>query len=254
MNEKFDDKFGSIATKVSAATKQQLERILEQMGMNYYQWFQLMAEVTIRIADDRHNLSEQMAKMIQMFQLVPGWKDPVTFCDPNAPAEIQTAIYIVKQQGHKGLKPVKLERGWFDGIWKQTENVQDIVEYIINVCMPTSYKWLRQHMVDLDCTRVFECLMLMADAATINRMDEEIAQMFRDNQRHDYGGVIEYGNRTKQRKHRTPDSLANSQMKIQFDDFDREAADYEVGETEGEHHADRSDMPLGDVKPFTEEP
>ena len=228
MNEKFDDKFGSIATKVSAESKQQLERILEQMGMNYYQWFQLMAEVTIRIADDRHNLSEQMAKMIQMFQLVPGWKDPVSFCDPNAPAELEAAVYMVKQQGHKGLKPVMVERGWFDGIWKQTENVQDIVEYIINQCMPTSYKWLRQHMAELECNRVFECLMLMADAATIHHMDEEIAQMFSDNSRHDYGGVIEWGNRTKQRKHRTPDSLANAQQRIMFDDFDRETADREA--------------------------
>ena len=242
MNEKFDDKFGSIATKVSAESKQQLERILEQMGMNYYQWFQLMAEVTIRIADDRHNLSEQMAKMIQMFQLVPGWKDPVSFCDPNAPAELEAAVYMVKQQGHKGLKPVMVERGWFDGIWKQTENVQDIVEYIINQCMPTSYKWLRQHMAELECNRVFECLMLMADAATIHHMDEEIAQMFSDNSRHDYGGVIEWGNRTKQRKHRTPDSLANAQQRIVFDDFDRETADCEAfGIDPGEYIDDLED-------------
>ena len=228
MNEKFDDKFGSIATKVSAESKQQLERILEQMGMNYYQWFQLMAEVTIRIADDRHNLSEQMAKMIQMFQLVPGWKDPVSFCDPNAPAELEAAVYMVKQQGHKGLKPIMVERGWFDGIWKQTENVQDIVEYIINQCMPTSYKWLRQHMAELECNRVFECLMLMADAATMNRLDEEIAQMFGDNQRSEYGNAVIYGQKYKRKPHRTPDSLANSQQSIHFDDFDRETGEGEA--------------------------
>ena len=217
MSERFDEKFGSIATKVSAESKRQLDIILEQMGMNYYQWFQLMAEVTIRIADDRHNLSEQMAKMIQMFQLVPGWKDPCTFCDPNAPAELRAAVYMVQQQGKKGLKPVLAERGWFDGIWRQTENVKDIVEYVIGECMPTSYKWLRQHMVELECTSVFECLMMMADAATVTKLDEEIAQMFGDNMRHDYGKPIEYGKRTKRVKHRTPDSLANSQQKINFE-------------------------------------
>lgn len=217
MSEKFDEKFGSIATKISTESKRQLEVILENMGMNYYQWFQLMAEVTIRIADDRHNLSEKMAKMIQMFQLIPGWKDPVTFCDPNSPAELQAAVYIVSQQGKKGVKPVLCERDWFDGIWKQTENVKDIVEYIISQSMPTSYKWLRQHMVELECSSVFECLMLMADAATTVNLSEEIAQMFGDNQRHDYGKPVEYGKRTKRVKHRTPDSLANSQQKIEFE-------------------------------------
>lgn len=217
MSEKFDEKFGSIATKVSAESKRQLDVILDKMGMNYYQWFQLMAEVTIRIADDRHNLSEQMAKMIQMFQLVPGWKDPATFCDPNASAELRAAVYMIQQQGKKGLKPILCERGWFDGIWRQTENVKDIVEYVISECMPTSYKWLRQHMVELECSSVFECLMTMADAATVVKLDEEIAQMFGDNNRHDYGKPVEYGKRTRRVKHRTPDSLANSQQSIDFD-------------------------------------
>ena len=224
-NNNFDEKFGSIATKVSAESKQQLNRILERMGMNYYEWFQLMAEVTIRIADDRHHLSEQMSKMIQMFQMVPGWKNPCSFCDPNAPAEVRAAVYLVQQEAKKGLKPVLCERGWFDGIWSQTENVADIVEYIIEQCMPTSYKWLRQHMAELECNRVFECLMLMADAATLNRLDEEIAQMFGDNQRSEYGGAVVYGQKYKRKPHRTPDSLANSQQTIHFDDFDRETGE-----------------------------
>lgn len=211
MNE---EKFENISTKVSAESKRQLDRILEQMGMNYYQWFQLMAEVTIRIADDRHNLSAEMAKMIQMFQLIPGWKDPCTFCDPNAVSQLRAAIYMVQQDGRKGLKPVMLERGWFDGIWQQTENVQDIVEYIIHQCMPTSYKWLHQHMSELDCSRVFECLMIMADAAALNHMDEEIAEMFGDNCRHDNGRRVLYSSNTRRVRHRTPDSLANSQPSL----------------------------------------
>lgn len=234
--ESFDDKFGSVATKISAKSKQQLDRILERMGMNYYQWFQLMAEVTIRIADDRHNLSSHMAKLIQMFQLVPGWKDPCSFCDPNAPAELRAAVYLVQQDAKKGLKPVLCERGWFDGIWKQTENVQDIVEYIIEQCMPTSYKWLRQHMAELECNRVFECLMTMADAATINRLDEEIAQMFCDNQRSEFGSAIVYGQKYKRKPHRTPDSLAISEQTIHFDDIDHDAPAPDLEDWEGEQH------------------
>ena len=250
-----DEKFGSIATKVSAESKRQLEQILKRMGMNYYEWFQLMAEVTIRIADDRHNLSEQMAKMIQMFSLVPGWKNPATFCDPNAPCEVRAAVYMVQQQGKKGLKPVMTERGWLDGIWNQTENVQDIVEYVIEQCMPTSYKWLRQHMTALECNRVFECLMLMADAATTTKLDDEIAQMFGDDQRSEFGKEIIYGARTKGYKHRTPDSLANSQQQLQFDDIDHEAA-AAFDDWEGERRGDLADAVVDAIgtKPFDQEP
>lgn len=249
----FDDKFGTIATKVSAESKQQLDRIIERMGMNYYQWFQLMAEVTIRIADDRHNLSEQMAKLIQMFQLVPGWKDPCSFCDPNAPAEIRAAVYLVQQEAKGGLKPVLCERGWFDGIWNQTENVQDIVEYIIEKCMPTSYKWLRQHMHDLNCNRVFECLMLMADAATMNKLDEEIAQLFNDNQRHDYGNAVVYGQKYKRKPHLTPDSLTHQEQTIHFEDFDRATGDGPAYGTWNGDSADEIEDAIGS-KPFDQEP
>lgn len=240
-----DNKYENISTKVSAESKRQLDRILERMGMNYYQWFQLMAEVTIRISDDRHNLSEQMAKMIQMFQLVPGWKDPCTFCDPTSPAEIRAAVYLIQQENRKGLKPVLVERGWFDGIWKQTENVQDIIEFMLNQCMPTSYKWLRQHMTELGCNRFFEYLLRMADDAIHAKFDDEIAQMFGDNQRHDFGQEIVYGNKYVRKQHRTPDSLANSQQYIIFDDDDRELADYEAKEWEGEHRQTDFEPPAG---------
>ena len=102
-----DNKFVSIATKVSKEQMHKLEVVLKRLGTNIYDWFQRMAEVTIRMADDRHNLSEKMSKIIQMFELVPGWKDPVTFFDPNAECEVDGAVYFVKQKGKKGLKVVK---------------------------------------------------------------------------------------------------------------------------------------------------
>ena len=52
---------------------------------------------------------------------------------------------------------------------------------------------------------------------------------------HDFGKRIEYEKKFKRKPHRTPDSLANSQQRIVFDDFDREIADYEAKDWEGEH-------------------
>lgn len=247
-----NNKYETIATKIGHEQKKQLDLILKRLGMNYYGWFQLMAEVTIRIADDRHNLSEMISKMIQMFQLVPGWKDPVTFCDPKAKSDIHSALYFVSQEGKQGLKPILTQRDWFAGMWTQTENVQDITEYVIEQCMPTSYKWLRQRMVELDCNRVFECLLRMADDATAERMNSEIAAMFGDNHRHDWGRDIEYGKRYKRVKRRTPDSLANSQQsqRIKFTDEDRELADMEAGSHDNGEDVEK----LIGCKPFGVEP
>ena len=45
---------------------------------------------------------------------------------------------------------------------------------------------------------------------------------------HDYGKPIEYGQRTKRKKHRTPDSVANSQQTIRFTEEDKLTAQDEV--------------------------
>jgi hypothetical protein len=44
--------------------------------------------------------------------------------------------------------------------------------------------------------------------------------------------VIEYGKRTRRKKHLTPDDI---QTHIVFDDYDREVADMEAKDWEGEH-------------------
>ena len=47
----------------------------------------------------------------------------------------------------------------------------------------------------------------------------------------------------KRKPHRTPDSVANQQQTIHFEDIDRETAEAEVQEWEGEHrqHDDASE-------------
>lgn len=216
------DKYESIATKIAAEHKERLDKILESKGMNYYQWFQLMAEITIRMSDDRHNLSPAMSKMIQMFQMIPGWKDPTTLLDPNARPEIQSAIYMMNTKGKKGLKVVMVERDWFDGLWHETdtENVMDIVERVIEATLPQSYKWLRQRMTDLDCTRVFECLLRLADEASSGTFEQEINEMFGDNDRGDFGQKPTT-NKTKRRKYV---GVEDMQGLLQFDEMDSRMA------------------------------
>lgn len=208
----------NVSTKLAKAQAEQLKRIVEGMGMNVYQWLQLMAEVTIRMSSDKHNLSEEMGKMIQMFQLVPGFKDVVTFADPHAKGEVCEAVYIFQGRDKKGFKPVLVQKPYM-GEFTANENVMDIVERVIEVCNPTAYKRLRVAMVELKCSRIFEALMVLADSLTIEKLNEmTIGEMFTDNNRYDapnsrYGSVVEYGKKTKSVHHKTVD-----QQTLRFDE------------------------------------
>lgn len=201
-----DNKYESIATKIAAAAKGQLDDILQGMDINLYQWFQLMAEVTIRMRDDRHQLSEPMSRLIQMFQMVPNYKNPATFLDPNVEPEVKGAIYFVAEKGKVGYKPVMVEKDWIDGLWTQTENAMDIVEKVLEVALPQKYKWLRKQLPDTGCSRVFELLMKLADEASRHSLTNEIAELFGDNMRGPNARPVAYGERTKRKKKYTTDS------------------------------------------------
>jgi hypothetical protein len=215
------EKYKTIATKVSAEQKRQLDCVLKRLGTNEYQWFQVMAEVTIRMADDRHNLSEDMSKIIQIFEMLPGWKSPVSFFDPNAKSEIDSACYFITQRGKPGMKPVLVERGWM-GRWQMEENAADIVEFVLEKAMPKSYWWLRQRMAERDCNRVFEYLLKLADDAKAEQLNADICEMFGDNSRHEFGGNIEYGARTKRVKHRSPEEYIE-QKTLHFDEVKKQS-------------------------------
>lgn len=223
-----DNKFESIATKVDHFQFKKLEMILRHLGTNRYAWFQSMAEMTIRMADDKHNLSERMAKLIQMFELLPGWRPPVSFFDPNSQCEVVGAIYIIKQEGRAGLKVLKEERDWMDG-WMETENVMDIIEYLIEICLPNTYRWLRRKLVEYNCNRVFELILRIADDANAERLDKEINNMFEDNNRHEWGKEIEYGERTKRVKSRKVEEFIT-----------KCTLDFEPGEDQKEQAAEAS--------------
>ena len=119
------------------------------------------------------------------------------------------------------------------------------------------YKELRQVGVAYETESLRETLTMMCDAQLIdhlNQMDaDELPQV---GNFHDFGRAIEYGKKHKRKPHRTPDSLANSQQRICFDDNDRETADRETADceaTEDEAAEDDISEALG-FKPFDQEP
>ena len=249
-----EQKFEVMATKVDPQSAVVINTICETLGTNVYTLLQHFLYTMIRMASDDHSVSPDIQKLMKIFDTPGPWANAINVCAPGSRRSISQVILIMEEQGKQGFAMTMLNKP-FCGDITQTDNVNKIVERTIEVGMYGLYKDIRLMKAEMETNNISDLLLKMLDdQQRLNVTEEERQEMAGVAMYNEYGRRLEYGKKTKRFKHRTPDSLAPDRNRILFDDFDREAADYEVGETEGESHADRGDMPLGDIKPFTEEP
>ena len=97
----------------------------------------------------------------------------------------------------------------------------DIFERIFNVCMPELYMKLVRARIILGCERVSEVINLLADAEVIMHLNGEYRQDFEDASHMDNGKDYHYGQKTKGKQHRTPDSLSADQ-RFHFEEWEGE--------------------------------
>ncbi|MBO4786393.1 MAG: hypothetical protein J5510_04930, partial [Prevotella sp.] len=185
-------------------------------------------------------LTPELRLLIDSLKLDVAFSKAFNFASPTATAEIAQMILILQQPKRKGFGLMMIDRP-FMGDATVTHCIDTILERVTEVGMADLYKELRQIGVQLDSQSVRETLVLMCDSQKISILNGEDAdEMPGMGNFHDFGKQVEYGKRFKRKPRRTPDSLANSQQRIVFDDYDREVAE---GETTGY-----------DFKPFDVEP
>jgi hypothetical protein len=228
MNEdikKPDERYVTIATKVSRRAAEQLSRIAKKKNTTIYELIQLSCDTLIRYMDDRHNLSEEMERAMALFEHLVGWADALNLADPTVNKEVCQAVYIFQDADgkKKGFRAKLVDRP-FCGIWTEDSNVMHIFERILNICMPELYMKLLRARIVLDCKSISEVLNVLADAEVIMQLNGELRQDFEDAARADNGRGYAYGQKTKGLQHRTPDSLAQDQ-RLKFDDEGSEVQD-----------------------------
>lgn len=217
-----DEKYVTLATKVSRTAAEQLARIAKKKGMTIYELIQMVCDTLIRYMDDRHNLSEEIERAMAIFEHLVGWADALNLADPTVHKEICQAVYIFQDaDGQKKGFRAKMVSKPFMGIWEEDSNVMHIFERVLNVCMPELYMKLYRAKVVLECDSVSEVINRLADAEVIIRMNGEMRQEFEDAARMDNGRAVAYGQKTKGLQHRTPDSLAQDQ-RFNFEDWEGE--------------------------------
>lgn len=212
------DRYVVIATKVRPDFAETFQRICKKKGINTYTAIQMMVDTFVRYTDDRHNLSQEMEHMVTLFEHMDGWSEALNLADPEQELRIEEAVYLMSSEKRKGVRAVMVHRPYF-GDWKDTAttNIQYIIERTIEALCPERYRRLRALAVEMDCSSILELIDLMIDRHTMEVLNEQYRAGFIDNNRHDFGKPVEYGQRTKRKHHKTVDSM---QQQIKFNDPD----------------------------------
>lgn len=232
-NNNNTDKYEPQATKISPEMAVVWNAICNTLGTDTYHMLQWFIYAMIRAASEAHELSPDIKKLMAILDSDFGWQKAFNMCAPNGKLSISQMILIVEQEGHRGFGAVMIDKPYFDQC-KQTECVDDIFERVTEVCLKGIYKKLRRMAVDMDCKSMADLLLTMIDNQTaMNQAESERHEMQGQADFNDRGKQIAYGKRSRGYKHRTPDSLDPNRNRILFTD---------------------DENPLGDIKPFTEEP
>ena len=243
-----EDGFELVQTKVPQHVKQLLDILAKQRGMSTYELLQLLIDGFITAAKHDGPIDSEHRMLLESIKLDVAFSKAFNFASPTAKTEIAQMILILQQPGKKGFGLTMITKPFLDTP-TVTRCLDDIVERVVEVAMKGLYRELRQIGVALESQSIRETLILMCDAQKIANLDQsDHDEMPGYGTFHDFGKDVVYGQKFKRVPHRTPDSVANQQQRIVFDDYDREVADYEVQDWEGSQRNPENDEPP--VRPF----
>lgn len=210
------ERFKVLATKISPEMAEQLNVICKAMGVDIYNLLQWFVYTLIRASSPQHELTPEIRRLMTFMESDHGWQKAFNLVNQNRLNVAQT-ILILEQEGRKGFGAVMIDKPWM-GESRQTECVDEILERVTEVCMKGIYRRLRLVGASLGCEHLSDVLLTMIEDQM--RMDQEssdFTEMQGPDNIADNGRPYQYAARTKTRQHRTPDSLAESQSRFNFD-------------------------------------
>jgi hypothetical protein len=224
----------TLSVKVTQDTYDLLNILAEGLehGTNANDLLKMFVHAFIESAKHYGPVDSDMQQLLDMLRLEDEWHKAFNFSDVNRQKRIAQVVLILEQPGHKGFGMSMISRPYMDKSY-QTYCVDDILERVTEVSMKGLYQRLRDIGNEIGTKSLRETLMKLIEDYKKHSMrlqfEDEGPQLGNYS---DFGRAIEYGNRAKRKKHLTPDSI---QTHIVFGDDDREVADMEAEDWEGEH-------------------
>ena len=221
-----EGKYEMLQTKVSPEAYARMKSIERKKGITDYGLIQMVVDTLIRYMDDRHNLTPEMEKAMSIFEHMEGWRDALNLADPTVEKIVGEAIYFLydeegKKKGARGVHVVKP----FFGNWTEDENIQHIIERVFCLLIPEHYRRLRLLAVELGCSSQLELLDYFIDHFSKEADLRELRRDFEDADRAENGRPLAYGQRTRRKKHQSPNDMDGEQHIIRFTDDDKEIED-----------------------------
>lgn len=180
--------FQTISTKVTVESFAQLRNICTKYGFTLYDMLQMLCECLIRFMDEKHNLSEDLLRIIRMFERLPGWKNAFRLVEPlDEDVEIVEAFYVVRRRGRDGCRVIHVERPTMEGDqdgWSVSCNIQYEFERFVELTNSSLYMHLRHIAVDLGTESLLDCLHTLANLQYENPDEVELRAQFEDNDWH----------------------------------------------------------------------
>lgn len=224
----------TLSVKVPQRVYELLNLLAEGMehGTNANDLLKMFVHAFIESAKHTGPVDPDVQLLLDMLKLEDGWHNAFNFADLNSQMRIAQMVLVLQRPRRKGFGMVMIDRP-FMGEARQTYCVDDILERVTEVSMKGLYQRLRDIGNEMGTHSLRETLFKLIEDykkhSTWLQFEDEGPQLGNYS---DFGRAIEYGNRTKRKKHITPDHI---QTHIVFGDEDREVADMEAAGWEGEH-------------------
>lgn len=202
-------------TKICTSLDQVFDRLCEIKGSDTYHVLQWFAYTFIRASSPLHELSPEIQKLMTLMECEYSWQHAFNLCNPDG-LKVSQVVLILEQQKKKGFGAVMVDKPFMDSA-RQTECVDDIVERMLEVCMPGVWRRLRLLAAEMQCTHLSDLLITMIERQRdINLEDADRAEMTGPGNYTDFGRVYEYGRKTKSVHHKTIKENEAKPQKIQF--------------------------------------
>ena len=204
--DKTENKTMQVQTKVSADAYARLEAIGNKYGFSIFQLLRMLLDCIIRFMDDQHNLSEDLQRVIRMFDNMRGWGRSICLAADDQELVIDGVIYILRAKDNNGKRLVMVEYKECDDPDKvekfannTTYNIQTILERVVEIINPGLYKHLRMLAVDeFNTESVYDTLSAIINLYKPNDKEDEFRKEFEDNDWHK-GAKMHDDVRTKRR-------------------------------------------------------
>ena len=245
--EQRNDGTVTLSVKIPIWLADQLNAIAATRGddVNANHLLALCLQFIVESAKHTGPVAPEFQVLLNMLKVDGSWNQAFNFGKTDVQLDIAQVILVLQQhdgkQPRKGFGLMMIDKP-FMGHATYTTCVDDILERVAEVSMKGLYKMLRLIGVRRESQSLRETLtMLCEEQNIVNLEEQDRAEMPGYGEYHDTGRAIKYGAKTKRKPHRTPDSLANSQQCIVFGNDDREVADMEAKDWEGEHKGNSDD-------------